>query len=683
MNNTQYQVLHSHSYTELPQFKDLVKMLQFRSSSQNSETACILLEDGFTEKEVRTFGEIDLRAKSVGASLQKLGKKGDPVLLLFPTGIDFIIGLFGCFYAGMIAIPAYPPRKNKVNERFHSILNNSEAQIILTNDLLFKNINTYLESKSLDSQINVLNYNEIEPECSKDWIDPEIDSDDLAILQYTSGSTGEPNGVMVSHANILYNCEFIYQSYDLSQKSTLVNWLPNFHDMGLIGCVIEPIYGGFKNVMIPPNVFLQNPQTWLNAISKYKGTTAGGPNFCFDFCLERIPEEKRKGIDLSSLTVFWTGAETIRKTSIEEFTNDFRDSQFRKHQFFPCYGLAEATLIVTGGKLDKEPVYLKLNRKAIEVNSIEPATQAHSETENYVGCGFPWINTTVYIVDPKTHQKCNKNEIGEIWVSGPAVAQGYWNNPQLTNQVFNAHIKNSNEGPFLRTGDLGFVREDQLFVTGRLKELIIVNGKNYYPQDIENIMHHSHDALRINAGAAFSVEWENKERLVVINEINRTFIQDLNADEVINSIRKAIFEEYDILPYSIILIKTGSLMKTTSGKIKRRASKEAFLDDKLVKLAEWQMPIIDPNQDQHEYLSTNSLKDWLIDWISFNIGLQKSQIDPDIAITNYGLDSLMLVQLERDVNKTFNVSWPIESFLKETNINQLVEEGEKLLKENS
>jgi len=679
MNNTIYQVLQSCSNSEQPQFNNLVDMLQYRGDSNNSDIACILLEDGFTEKEIKTFGEIDLHARAVGASLQKIGQKGDPVLLLFPTGIDFIIGLFGCFYAGMVAIPAYPPRKNKVNERFHSILDNSGTQIILTNDSLFNNVNAYLEAKTLAEQFTVLNYQDIDSTSSKGWVDPQLEPDDLAILQYTSGSTGDPNGVMVTHANILYNCEFIFQSFSLSHDSTLVNWLPNFHDMGLIGCVIEPIYGGFKNVMIPPNIFLQNPLSWLKAISKYHGTTAGGPNFCFDYCLERIPEEEREAIDLSSLTVFWTGAETIRKSTLESFADEFKVSKFNKSQFFPCYGLAEATLIVTGGNLKDDPVYLKLNRKAIEANRIELASTDHSDTEEYVGCGFPWINTYVYIVDPETHQRCKEDVIGEIWVYGPAVAKGYWKNPQLTNTVFGAYIKGADEGPFLRTGDLGFVKNGQLFVTGRLKELIIVNGKNYYPQDIENIMHNSHEALRINAGAAFSVEWDDKERLVVINEINRTYIQNLNADEVINSIRKSIFEEYDILPFSIVLIKTGSLMKTTSGKIKRRATKDAFINDNLFKLAEWKMPILDPDFESLSSFDTTSLKVWLTDWISTNLGIEKVQIDPEIPITSFGLDSLMMVQLERDVSNTFNISFPIESFLQQNTINQLVEEGERLL----
>ena len=661
-------------------FKNLIDLFEFRTQEQADKTLYIFLEDGVQIHSQITYGELRDKAKSVAASLQKTNKEGDRVILLFPNGIDFIVGLFGCILAGMIGIPAYPPRKAQSNDRFFSILRNSGSSLILSTEGISNKVNRQFQDNEDLKKVHFLVYDQLDFNLSDHWVKPDINQDSIAILQYTSGSTGDPKGVILTHANILHNEMIIQDAFGHDQGLIGVNWLPNFHDMGLFGTLLQPLYTGGKNIIISPTAFIKNPLNWLKAIDKFNGNTAGGPNFAFEYCVQRSSEEERKQLDLSSLQVMFCGAEPIRISTLNNFASAFEVSGFRFKQFYPCYGLAEATLMVTGADFNKNPVYYNASARSLESNKVLPSISGEDNTV-FVSSGHPWHGTKVVIVDPEKMTLSDPDEIGEIWISGPSVAKGYWNNPEETLKTFSAYITDTGEGPFMRTGDTGFIRDDELYVSGRLKDLIIIRGTNHYPQDIELTVEDCHPALRKNAGACFSIDVSDEERLVVVIEVERTFMRDLNAEEIFDAVRMKLAEDHNVLPYSIILIRTGSIPKTSSGKIQRQACKRAYQHNELSILEEWKMKISDLQDTVSIHLNKDSLREWLIDWLSEQKNLDPANIDPDKPITAYGLDSLLAVNLEKEVNETFGISWLIESFLQENTINKLVEEGEKLLKD--
>ncbi|MDT8393398.1 MAG: AMP-binding protein [Bacteroidales bacterium] len=674
------QILISNDREAVSSARNIVNILAENAINYKGKVLYIFLEDGLNEKDRITHDEAYFKAKKLAARLQRHGSKGDRVLLLFPTGIDFAISLFACFLAGMIAVPAYPPHRKKMNQRLRSILEDAEPSIILTAKAIRQDLNEISEDRSETKRISILVYEEVNSMMGDQWTDPDIKPDDIALLQYTSGSTGNPRGVMVSHSNIIHNSECIRRAFGFDEHLRGVNWLPNFHDMGLIGCLIQPAYVGAMNIIIPPLQFLQHPDKWFKSIKKYNATNAGGPNFAYEYCNSKIDDEVMKELDLASVSTMFCGAEPIRRNTLENFSKKFSPAGFNSKQFFPCYGLAESVLIVTGGNYQENPVFLEVDAKSLEAARVLSPLSG-SPTRTFTACGFPWNGMSVAIVHPEKLSVLPKGEIGEIWVKGDSVAKGYWNDVQATDYAFKAFIAETNDGPWLRTGDLGFIQEGQLFVSGRLKELIILRGSNYFPADIEFTVENCHAAIRHNSSAAFSVDVSGEEKLVVVAEVNRTYVRDLPEAEINDSVQAAIFAEHGIQPYSINLILTGSILKTTSGKIQRRAIKEHWLKNELKVLSSWMMKedtafILSESDFQPE-----SLREWIIYWIAQKLDLDPARIDPDKPVSSYGLDSITAVSLEKDVNEQFGIEWPIESFLKENTINQLVEEGIMLLKQ--
>ncbi len=638
----------------------------------------VMLEDGKNETERITFRELVKRARIIAKVLKENGKNGDRVLLLFPTGIAFITSFFACFFAGMIAVPAYPPHRRKANQRFVNILLDADPAIILTN----KSIRSDLEYFDRDGKYvvsrSLINFEEIDFDMDVSFDDPGISSEDIAMLQYTSGSTGRPRGVMITHGNIMHNSECIRRSFGFDEQLRGMNWLPNFHDMGLIGCLIQPAYVGGMNHIIPPLKFLQHPLEWLKSIGTYRANNAGGPNFAFEHCLERISDEELEELDLSSLSTMYCGAEPIREESLVRFAEAFKPAGFTPGQFYPCYGLAESVLILTGGDHSKEPVFLELDARALENNKVKIA-EAGNDRRSLTSCGFPWMGMSIAIVDPDAMTLTPPGEIGEIWAKGPSVAKGYWNDAQGTEQTFNAYIKDTDDGPWLRTGDLGFIHEGQLYVSGRLKDLIIIRGSNFFPNDIEFSLENAHEAIRKNATTAFSVDSEAEEKLVLVAEVERTFMRNLPEDEIFEAIRTAVITEHGIQPHAIALIRTGSILKTSSGKIRRYAVKKAWLNDELTIVAAWKMKKETGNMKKPIGYRPEFLREWMINWMAQNLEIDPAAIDPGKPVSAYGLDSIAAVSLERDVNKQFGVEWPIESFLMDKSIEQLVEEGMRML----
>ena len=386
---------------------------------------------------------------------------------------------------------------------------------------------------------------------------------------------------MISHGNLLHNLTLIHKCFEHTASSHGLIWLPPYHDMGLIGGVLQPIYGGFPVTLMPPVAFLQKPIRWLQAISRYKTTTSGGPNFAYDLCVSKIKPEQLEGLDLSSWEVAFTGAEPIRAETLERFARMFADCGFRKEAFYPCYGMAETTLLVCGGLKAQTPIIRYVKETKLLPNRVEKNSKSREEFQAIVSCGRSWLNQKVAIANPESLIKCSDGEVGEIWVKGESVARGYWNQPKLTRQTFNAYLRDTGEGQFLRTGDLGFLQDGELFVTGRVKDMIIIRGQNYYSQDIELTVQMSHGGLRRDCGAAFPVELKNTERLVIVQEVERSYLKKIDVQEVVKNISKVVTARHGLKVYATVLVKTGSIPKTSSGKIQRYACKNAFLNGTL------------------------------------------------------------------------------------------------------
>lgn len=579
-------VLKSSDFSEC-KLTTLVDLLSYRSQHQPEQTAYTFLHNGETEAGRLTYRELDQQARAIAAHLQNLKVANFRALLLYPPGLEFISAFFGCLYAKVIAVPAYPPRRNQNTSRLQAIVANAQATVGLTTTSQLGSIESrFVENPHL-SELHWLTTDNIASDWAQEWQKPSMNSDTLAFLQYTSGSTGNPKGVMVSHGNLLHNSVLIHQCFGHSPNSQGVIWLPPYHDMGLIGGVLQPLYGGFSVTLMSPVDFLQKPIRWLQTISHYKATTSGGPNFAYDLCVRKIKPEQRESLDLSSWEVAFTGAEPIRAETLERFAATFEPYGFRKEAFYPCYGMAETTLIVSGGLKTVPPVIQNVDGIALEQNQVVAVAAQQNGSRTLIGCGQNGSDLTIAIVDPDTLTQRSVDNVGEIWVSGPSVAQGYWNQPEETEQTFHAYLADTGEGPFLRTGDLGFIRDGELFITGRIKDVIIIRGQNHYPQDIEMTVEKSHPALRPNCGAAFTVEVKDSERLVIVQEVERSYLRKLNVNEVVENIRQAVTAQHSLEVYATVLVKTGSIPKTSSGKIRRQACRAEFLTGSLNVVEDW------------------------------------------------------------------------------------------------
>jgi acyl-CoA synthetase (AMP-forming)/AMP-acid ligase II len=557
----------------------LVELLRFRSLHQGDKRAYTFLAEGEREVSRLTYRELDGRARALAAKLLQSYPQGERAILLYPPGLEFIVGFLGCLYAGVVAVPAYLPRPNRSLSRLQAILSDAQASIALTTTSILSNIALHFPHAPELASLGWVATDAVEENLADAWRHPKLSADTLAFLQYTSGSTASPKGVMVSHGNVLHNERMIQEAFEHTENTVFVSWLPLFHDMGLIGNMLQPIYLGASSVLMSPTAFLQRPISWLAAITRYRATTAGGPNFGYALCAQKITPEERSGLDLSSWTVAFNGAEPIRHKTLEQFAKAFGPCGFRREAFFPCYGLAEATLFVSGGPRGRGPETFSMAGGNLE----QPP--AGNNGKLLVGCGPSWMGQRIAIVDPDTCSLLPDNEVGEIWVSGPSVAQGYWNRPEETEHTFRAYLARSREGPFLRTGDLGFLKDGELVVTGRIKDLIIIRGRNIYPQDIEQTVETCHPALRPGCGGAFRVETADEERLVVVQEVDPRRRPDL--DEVAGAIRQAVAEQHEVPVYDVVLIKPGAFPKTSSGKLQRRACKDDYLAGSLTGVLLW------------------------------------------------------------------------------------------------
>ena len=657
-----------------------VELLQFRAFRDPEAIAYRFLGNGEAESARITYREQDQLARSIAALLEEKRAFGERALLLYPPTLDFINAFLGCLYAGVIAVPAYPPRSSRSLPRLLAIAADAKPRFILTTSATLRLIEPWIKQAFGGNGIEVIATDSIAVETGKNWQGRKIHSDGVAFLQYTSGSTSSPKGVIVSHANLMHNEEMIRRAFRQSESSVIVSWLPLYHDMGLIGGVLQPLYVGAQCILMSPVAFIQKPARWLKAISSYHATTSGGPNFAYDLCVRKISEEQRAGLDLSSWNVAFNGAEPVRAETLEQFARTFAPRGFQKKAFFPCYGLAEATLFVGGGQVEEEP----------DVRSLQPAelqrgrvAEAGKEGQKLVGCGQPWMEQQVVIMHPEKGTECSSGEVGEIWVSGPSVAQGYWNRPEETATVFHARL-GEGDSKFLRTGDLGFFHDGELFVTGRLKDLIIVRGRNFYPQDIEHTVENIHAALRVGCGAAFSIEAAGEERVVIVQEVESRTEPGI-LEKLPEEIRSTVAQEFELSLYDVVLIKRGSISKTSSGKIQRHQCRERYLSNELEIILR---SLFDESADSAERVTEEDLgreqllalspadrqqaiEQGLMGLLSQLLRIDRKSIQPEQALAALGLDSMEAIQLKHALEERLNVSVSLAFLLETATVEQL------------
>ncbi|MDR3504381.1 MAG: AMP-binding protein [Legionella sp.] len=662
-----------------PRPENMVELLNLQTQTIEQDRLFFLNSSVGIEEKLN-YASLRIRAQSIAARIQKHTQPGDRVLLIYQPGLDFICAFYACLYAGVIAVPVYPPAEKKLIEKLQAVIKNAEPKIILSTESIIKQITklkyvkalqnlpfvTYLMERFQENAYELtqwdfdkftwINTDTISDNEANDYKEPLIKPDNIAFLQYTSGSTGQPKGVMVSHSNLLNNLQFINEYYNAQHDSVCIVWLPPYHDMGLIGGILYPIFTGIPGYLMSPMTFLRNPATWLKAITDFKGTVTSAPNFAYALCNKKISEETKAQLDLSCMHAFLNGAEPINAYVMDEFTRQFAHCGFNKEMFMPCYGLAENTLMVTAEQGGLTHYFNKKelrNNKLIEVSATDPT--AHS----VVGCGT--LSEGITLVDPETLIPCGDKQIGEVWLSSPSVAHGYWNQEQETNTYFKATLAHTTEKNYLRTGDLGFTMNNRLFIMGRLKDLIIINGTNHYPQDIERSVETCHPAIRQGSCAAVSVTGNYKEELAVVVEINKN-CPETELEAIVSAVKEIILQDHSLSVHQIALISERSLPKTTSGKIRRRLIQSQLMDKQLEIKLLWVMetPLPEeikttPNKEvpanqQNESSSSSefiqNLRHTIHVELSDMLDIDSKIIDDNKNFAEFGLDSLMAVELE-------------------------------------
>ena len=597
-------------------FRNLTELLRARATEHGPRIAFRYLADGENEESRITYAELESRARAIAAALAPQAVPGDRALLFYSGGLEFIAAFWGCLYAGVVAVPVFPARLHRQIPRLLAIAADSEAKFALTTAKIRRQAEDLFKRAPELKKLQWLATDDLPAGAAPgdDVHAPAANLETLAFLQYTSGSTATPRGVMVTHGNLLHNLACLRDVFQFSPESVGVTWLPHYHDMGLIGGLLQPIFAAGEMIVMPPSSFLQRPIRWLAAVTRYRATTMVAPNFAYDLCVEKISAEQRASLDLASVRVALCGAEPVRPDSLAQFAKAFRPCGFRQDAFRPAYGLAEATLLVSGHSDGGAPFTPAVLAEELQRNRIRPAEEGATGSRVLVACGGIAPDLNVAIVDPETLVPCASDRVGEIWVSGPSVARGYWRKPAETEQTFGARLA-TGEGPFLRTGDLGFLDRGQLFVTGRLKDLIIIRGSNHYPQDLEYSVERSHRALRPACGAAFSIEADGAERLVIVQEVNDR--ASVPNEDVVAAIRRALTESHEVHPDAVVLIEPRTIPRTSSGKIQRYACREAFLTGALEVVHEWRDREGRPDRKQNgashprsglvwDYLSTQS-----------------------------------------------------------------------------
>ncbi len=636
--------------------QSLVQLIQSRAAQFANRVVFRFLGDDNRDDVERSYQSLNERAMAIGAELQSIAAQGERAMLVFPPGLEFIEAFFGCLYAGIVAVPAAPPSRNRLTSSVEAVFQAAKPSLILSTSAHHKVAQqTYPHLAGIFDRPWVA-VDHIADDRRQYWREPNVDNNDVAFLQYTSGSTSSPKGVIISHENLLRNAEMIRQAFGNTEHSSAVCWLPLYHDMGLIGGVIQPIYCGGTCTFLAPAAFLQRPALWLETISKTHASVCGGPDFAYDLCARKIPADEREKLDLSSWEVAFTGAERVRAETIERFCQAFGPCGFRREAFFPCYGLAEATLMVSGGPRLTPPTILRVRSEPLKDHRVEEVSNGDAAAQTFVGCGECMPGQNILIVDPKTRLPCDDDRVGEIWVEGPSVALGYFRQPEATEAMFDGRLADTGEGPYLRTGDLGFLRDGQLFVTGRLKDVIIIRGRNYYPEDIEHAVERAHPAFRVGFCAAFAVDAGNRDRLVVVQEIEPRQ-RNLDAEEAFGAIRRVVAVEFDLELHAIVLAKAGDIPKTSSGKTRRSASRQRYLDGQMKIVAAWQakhdaeIHAVATATTVPRTVAAPEIEAWLAQRVAARLHLPLEQVSVGTPFLEFGMGSVDAVEIAAELEQ--------------------------------
>jgi 8-amino-7-oxononanoate synthase len=636
---------------------NIVRTLREHAARHPRDTAFVHLTDSDAPQASLCYEALDQRARVVAAHLQDLRLPGRNVVLAYPPGLEFIAAFFGTLYAGCVAVPAYLPRPRTL-DRFRALIRDAGAPLVLSTAQSIARVDT---SEGMDGATRWLATDVLPDALAERWLAHDPDPESLAMLQYTSGSTARPKGVMLSHANLAANARAIGNAFAVTRDTKAVFWLPACHDMGLIGGILTPVSYGIPNVVIAPAMFVQNPFLWLETISKFRATVSGGPNFAYDLCVRKVTDEQRARLDLSSWSVAFIGAETVDPATLARFAEAFAPCGFRPQSFYPCYGLAEATLMVTGPQAGSGAKVRAFSEAALAQGIVAPLPIAAPGARSLVGCGAPVGALAVAIVAPETGTRTAPDRIGEVWIAGESVGRGYWGTPEKTAATFRAQLAPSaedDERRFLRTGDLGFMHERELFVTGRIDDLMIVRGLNHHPQDIEATARHSHPLLASGLGAAFAYDESGAQRLAIVHEVAREGNTALAP--VVDALRAAVLDEHGLALDAVVLIRSGTIAKTSSGKVQRRAACAAFRAGALTPLALNRIesaPASSTAPPPAMPVASAALAAVCQHALAMS-GTGLADVTPETPMSALGLDSLQRVELVAALDKSFGRHLP-------------------------
>ena len=672
--------------------RTFVDILRDRAQVSGDKIAYRFLVDGDKQELTLTYGQLHQRALAIAARLKDEAKPGDRALLLYPPGLEFICAFFGCLYAGVIAVPAYPPGKSRLVQnvkRLELLSRNCTPAVVLCDDGIRDILNNRITDETQQSVLAQIEHNTSQDNSSLALLKAKVIStssindsvsesviitpsvQDLAFLQYTSGSTGNPKGVMVSHKSLYINSYHICRTFKHSENTIGCNWLPQYHDMGLSGPILQSVFKGFCSILFAPSEFVKSPLQWLKYISQFRATSAGGPNFAYELCCRQFDESSLDGLDLSCWKIAQNGAERVRRSTLREFEIKFSSYGFNSKAFLPLYGMAEHVVMISAGDISSKYKTTVLTNS----NTLVEEENIGSNPKNnvFVGCGQSLPHHEIVIVDRNTKKIMSDGCVNEIWCKGQSVGQGYWCNELATKETFQAYTADG-QGPFLRTGDLGFMKDGELYIVGRVKDMIVIRGRNYDPQDVEYTVEVAHDGIRQGCVAVFGFEEEGKEKLCVVCEVERAFVKK-DHDKITQAIIENVIRENELGVSAVLLLKPGRIFKTTSGKIQRRKTKQAFLSCLLPEVFRWEAVTVHSEKELifSAVHGSGTLRDQLKAWAAQQLGKDTSQITEDINFSSLGFDSMQAISATTSLSNVLDRELKVSYFYDYPSVNQLAD----------